>query len=624
MSTITYHVGNPGFVRKLINNTGPWINVTPPYVAGFKSPIQRDVETDPNDGNKVFVVGEISHHAYGIWVSSDAGVNWTIPTGSYNPDANKWEVCCIDSSNIVVSGDAGVVCKSTNGGASFSLMTQLPAVSIIANSLPVIPNAYSIHFISSTTGVVGCQNNIFLTTDSGTTWTRLSGGIIQNSFGLSPDIIYGIHISQDLQTIVACGIDAIMRSTDGGTTWNAVYVWQGKAGRHLTWEDDLRLWAFGGNNETVRSTDGGLSWSLIKPVNFQGPERKAGHFYLNDTGYFSGNSTENYTIDGALTEVVSEVVPAGKMIEAVWTHYDPPKCYILTNCCDPSCYFIVSNDLSGYVGQIINLPNLPAAGCPTIKGYANCFSVALGVDCTDVIEIDTTGITAFDTCNLCLPTYYNLTNCSDLADTFNTSSDFSQYVGQVVNLSNCGKSCYLVSSSTSCTIYPTTDNTVTASYPDCNACLNIVPVPKELKKRSVKPGYDTPACTAEAYDNITCEFATALYDEMVKARYGITVCCEYDVNYWDVQKQVLDLQSITDPDPAFVTIPCGCYRITQITGNGIYQYMSCETGLMTVISLIAGQNVTVCAKYVTCTCYDITSYTVEKVSNNCSTNTDCA
>ena len=184
MATTTYHVGEQGFVRKLINNTGPWIDVSPSYIIGRQLPTLRDVMTDPNDPDKVFVVGETHYSptvspnppnpasSLGIWVSSDGGTTWNIPTGTYldNLDVNRWEVWCIDSNNIVVSGDQGINCYSTDGGVTFTLMITVPQAPIIfVPPSPSIPqNSYSIHFLTALgVGVVGGENNIFKTTNGG-------------------------------------------------------------------------------------------------------------------------------------------------------------------------------------------------------------------------------------------------------------------------------------------------------------------------------------------------------------------------------------------------------------------------------------------------------------------------
>lgn len=632
MSTTTYHVGNAGYIRKLINNTTPWSDVSFSFLSGSTPPIYHDVMTDPNDGDKVFVVGQAlvsnTPNFYGVLVSSDGGSNWSIPTGTYQVAAAQfnfrlYEVWVVDSLNSFACGDYATVIKSTDGGATYNTCTALPNISVIPGSLPIVPTAYSLHFISATTGVVGCRNNIFKTTDGGVTWTNIYGSADTAQL---PQNIVGIHISADEQTIVACGTQYIVRSTNGGSTWSIVYAWVSIgefAGKHLTWIDDTNLWATGSKNVVIQSTDSGASWTQIQATSLSGDNRLAGHFYNINDGYLGINTTEQVTSNSGNTVATSEVIPGAKTLEAVWTHYEAPPCYLLTSCCNSDCSFVVSNDLATYVGQVISLPNLPNVDCVNeLTGYKNCFTVELSQDCTQVIQIDTTDAVLFADCESCLPVYYTLTNCADPEDVINTSTDFGAYVGQVVNLSNCGKNCYTVSTSTSCTIYPATDNTVTNSFDTCELCSYVPPVPKELKKRSVKPGYDTPACSPEYYYRTTCGYASAVYDEMVKARYGITICCERDINYWDVKKEILDLQSILDPDPALINIPCTCWTVTQTTGSGIYTYLSCA-GEGSIINLQTGQSATVCAKYRPCPSANTGTYSISGLGTECTDNQSC-
>jgi len=632
MSTTTYHVGNAGFIRKLIDNTTPWSDVSFSFSTGG-GPIYHDVMTDPNNGDKVFVVGQAltlnTPNFYGVLVSSDGGSNWSIPTGTYQVTAAQlnfrlYEVWVVDSTVSYACGEYGTVIKSTDGGATYNTCTQLPAGILVPGSQPIVPTAYSLHFINATTGIVGCRNLIYKTTDGGVTWNSLT--IIPYVAPNLPQNIVGIHMSADEQTIVACGTQYIVRSTDGGSTWSVVYNWisiNEFAGKHLTWIDDNNLWATGARNVVIQSTDAGLSWTQVQPTTASGDIRLAGHFYNINDGYLGVDITEQVSSNSGNTVATSEVIPGAKTLEAVWTHYEAPSCYKLTNCCDNNCILTVSNDLSAYVGLTIYLPNLPDVEClNNLVGYKNCFTVTLAQDCTQVIEIDTKDLVSSLDCEACLPRHYVLTNCVDDQDVILTSTDFSDYVGQVVNLSNCGDKCYTVSIDIDCNIYGATTNTVTNSYATCELCAYIPPVPRELKKRSVKPGYDTPACTASYYDNLSCNYATAVYDEMVKARYGITICCERDINYWDVKKEILDLQSILDPDPAFINIPCTCWTVTQTTGSGIYTYLSCA-GEGSIINLQTGQSATVCAKYRPCPSANTGTYSISGLGTECTDNQSC-
>ena len=130
----TYTVGDVGGVRRLDNLTGAWNDVpvtnTIPAIAGA---LLLDVETDPNDGDKVFVVGEgnLQNNIFGIYVSTNGGTSWYVPGGNYQTNADpqgslRWyEVYVLDSLNIFVAGENGYIAISNDGGLTFNLSTQL-------------------------------------------------------------------------------------------------------------------------------------------------------------------------------------------------------------------------------------------------------------------------------------------------------------------------------------------------------------------------------------------------------------------------------------------------------------------------------------------------------------------
>jgi len=671
MATTTYHVGEQGFVRKLINNTGPWIDVSPSYLSGRRLPTLRDVMTDPNDPDKVFVVGETHYSptvspnppnpasSLGIWVSSDGGTTWNIPTGTYldNLDVNRWEVWCIDSNNIVVSGDQGINCYSTDGGVTFTLMITVPQAPIIfVPPSPSIPqNSYSIHFLTALgVGVVGGENNIFKTTNGGVTSWVVYPIILPGN--LLPGRINGIHISADAQTIIANGEDYLVRSIDAGVTWSIVYAWVGGAkitGLHLTWKNDNELWATGTNNLIITTTDAFSTFAFVQPFvptiplpttppTPPGRNVQAAHFYLSQEGYTSRGFEEFYTIDGGYTLVSSETAPA--YIQAVWTHFTEPPCYRLTSCIDPTCFIVVDNpELDIHIGDSVKLCSLidlaclndPASPCRTWceAEVCPCFIITIDLECDDVKTIDLTDAVYFqdtiDTsaCDECLPKAYLFTDCADIEAPFTTTTDFSAYLGSIVNLSNCGDTCWEVSIVYS---YPTLApllSVVTEEYQTCLECLPIVPlyVPINLVKRKVKPGYDTPGCSTEYTERISCKFAEQVYDEMVKKRYGITICCEYDINYWSIKKQILNLKGIYDADPVLLDIPCTCFLITQTVGTTIYSYVLCD-GTLTSLTLTVGDEPTyVCTKYAPCVTSSTlgATYTIVNSLTECTNNNDC-
>lgn len=211
-----------------------------------------------------------------------------------------------------------------------------------------------------------------------------------------------------------------------------------------------------------------------------------------------------------------------------------PPCYVLTNCKDPELYIVTNTNLSQYIGN------------GTILVNGDCWTVTEAVNCTDALPVVVTQ--AYADCETCLPKCYILTDCSNPTLVLNVTTDLSQYVGQVVHIKNCGDTCWLVEETTNCE--DCYDVTVIESFIDCTTCLPKPPeLPEvELHPRRVKPGYYTPACTPEYVEKVNCNYAEALYKEVISKRYGIKICCQEDKLKWEIKKQLLDLKALYDPN----------------------------------------------------------------------------
>lgn len=113
-----------------------------------------------------------------------------------------------------------------------------------------------------------------------------------------------------------------------------------------------------------------------------------------------------------------------------------PCCYLLTDCTNPTITYLVSSDLSAYVGNVITV--MPAlAGAPGIIG---CFivSVAPACDGTEqpviVVQDFGSALPPIDGCSACAPKCYQLTDCTGGIAPFIVSDDLSLYLGQVISV----------------------------------------------------------------------------------------------------------------------------------------------------------------------------------------------
>jgi hypothetical protein len=182
-------------------------------------------------------------------------------------------------------------------------------------------------------------------------------------------------------------------------------------------------------------------------------------------------------------------------------------------------------------------------------------------------------------CTTCLSRCYKLINCANPEDVtiFSTMDDvLTQYIYQSIQVDFCPGKCFYVTDSDVCEgSVPFPDDVVITSYTDCNICLGKPPV-DNLRTRSIKPGFYTPGCPPEYTVKTSCRYGEQVYDEMVAIRYGITICCDHDIDKWDIKKQLLELSALKD-DSLCTAAACPensdpCNVTATATGYEVYTY----------------------------------------------------
>ena len=266
--------------------------------------------------------------------------------------------------------------------------------------------------------------------------------------------------------------------------------------------------------------------------------------------------------------------------------------YNLINCCDPSEVLIVTNTLYPYIGQTISVPVLgnkcwtvteillvgTSMGFIDLTGaYAytdcgpcmgifpcdvpylpellecRCLTISNSAFCDAAITLTTLGPIS-ETCEECAPPppiCYELSDCNDIVAPFIVCDDLSAHLGLVIKIEGCGDTCWFVREAASCDNSICLNGAIT-EFADCETCLPPPPVPTPfaLHARRIKPGYfSTNSClTTEYIERVNCTFALEVYNQMIINRYGVTVCCDNDLDQWAIKKQVLDFELLTDPD----------------------------------------------------------------------------
>lgn len=243
------------------------------------------------------------------------------------------------------------------------------------------------------------------------------------------------------------------------------------------------------------------------------------------------------------------------------THADCTEClekvvttYELINCNDESQILYADNsNLESFIGAYVSLSEFPD-DCWYVQ-VANSFMPAIPITILD----------SFISCAECTQQYYILEDCNidDPALPIITSTDLSAYVGQVITLATCPDICWQVS---------TTDNTIGSqsvvlqdSFETCQLCIQPTPLPGPVvyKYKSVKPGYNTPGCSPEKYEQYMCNFSESMYRQVMVDAYGITPCCGDDDIKWEIKYELIKLKAITDPDYNCTITNCGCTTSTQ-------------------------------------------------------------
>lgn len=227
---------------------------------------------------------------------------------------------------------------------------------------------------------------------------------------------------------------------------------------------------------------------------------------------------------------------------------NPLTYYKLTSCESSGISKYTDQDLSDYLGKVVNLEN--CEGCWIVE---STLSIPNNLTTVNILN-------SFDNCAICNSTFYKLTNCEDLQDVIFTYSNLSSYVGKTVKIKYC-TSCFTVESANSnidiISSYQTVD--VTQSFLTCDLCTTPIIIPEEpsIKLQYVQPNLITYSCSLKEYTNRSCDFATYYYQEVISSKLGVKFCCTKDKLDSTIKYELLLLDMITDPNYTCTTT-CSC------------------------------------------------------------------
>src|SRR5438128_8239223 len=130
-----------------------------------------------------------------------------------------------------------------------------------------LPNLMDIQFLNQKVGWLAGRIGMFNTNDGGSTWSRV-GPAIAVGENISPFVLRIITPILQLDFINETHgwvqrSDGILRTTDGGHTWElvaAAYQPQDQALHHLSFYDERNGWALR-SGSVYHSRDGGRTWT---------------------------------------------------------------------------------------------------------------------------------------------------------------------------------------------------------------------------------------------------------------------------------------------------------------------------------------------------------------------------
>lgn len=208
-----------------------------PLTSGVSSHLLGIHFTDENTGYAVGYNGTILK-------TTDGGDNWSAPLQSQTTDA-FYAVFFKDALNGFAVGDNGLIRQTTDGGDNWSVVNS-----------PVNAHFRVVWFLDAQIGFIGGgfpdQDAMLKTTDGGATWNALPAtGNFQT--------IYGIYFT-DVNTGYAVDWNGnVLRTFDGGFSWSVQQISNAQLNA-ITFTNVNTGYTVGRNGVILKTTDAGNSW----------------------------------------------------------------------------------------------------------------------------------------------------------------------------------------------------------------------------------------------------------------------------------------------------------------------------------------------------------------------------
>lgn len=254
------------------------------------------------DDNTGYVAAQSAGSSLSIHKTMDGGQTWTTTAlGLGSGDIDDVFFTSASTGYIVgrlyTSGDLPeYVLKTTDGGASFSILAQVVANTNDGTNTPVQALDYRIFFTDANTGfIAGKDGNVYRTIDAGANWTTISTGQTgawhglyfidanngflsgENGFystsdagltwapfdPLASETIVDIEFVNNDTVFAATHDKGIFRSYNAGSSWTQLTNAGTQPYNALSFVNETIGFAVGNAGEIRKTTDGGNNWTSL-------------------------------------------------------------------------------------------------------------------------------------------------------------------------------------------------------------------------------------------------------------------------------------------------------------------------------------------------------------------------
>jgi hypothetical protein len=255
-------------------NPGDWQNINPPISYDFNNPANnygsQTIALSTSNPSVVYV----GSNYQGVWKTIDAGTTWTRTSmtnsdgssGCNGFDGRNWTMAVDPTNANIVYTVNGYGClqglwKTTDGGATWksalpktvSDQSTSDVYSIAIDPLNHLHILLGSHSLWSN-GTAGVMESL----DGGINWVLHSVG---GSFGAG----YYVHFLGNSNTwLLATQYDGLWRTTDSGSTWTKVSSENMSHGMSSVYRSSTTgVWYTTTSRSILRSSDGGATWAAV-------------------------------------------------------------------------------------------------------------------------------------------------------------------------------------------------------------------------------------------------------------------------------------------------------------------------------------------------------------------------